>query len=461
MIHQRLFKSAVAWSWLFNCLRLGSGLIVLPLVLYRFSKADFGMYGVLLSLASFVPIVDFGFGPTIGRFVSYAYGGAQSLQAHGVQKPSATVSQPNYALLWQLLEVTRVLYRYLALAILLVLGVWGTWSVESHVHETSSVLITRLAWATTLAAALMDIYWSWWNTYLNGLNQVTAAARIGVLTMSVKVVLTVVLLLSGAGLLSLPVAGLVSSFLDRQLARRLCLKLLGEKPSAPAGHQAVREVLRLLWPNASRLGIQFLSGYLTINANTQISEQAFGLAETGKYVLATRLLEIAATMGSVWTFTKWPLIAQYRARHEFGRLRKVFWPRIWLTSLTFAALAVLVVFLGPPLLVRFGHGKEMLPPNWMLLLAAGSFLTLQFSAWTTLIATQNRLPFLWPTVATNVLSLCLTLTLVRFCRDSLGLGALVLGPLIAGSLFNYWYWPFAAARSMETSLFRFLFRRPQ
>ena len=453
----RFLKSAVIWSWVFNTLRLATGLILLPLVLRKFSATDYGMYVVLLSLVRFVPIIDFGFGPTIGRFVSYAYGGAQTLQARGVQK-SADSGQPNYVLLWQLLATTRRLYRYMTLAILLILGLWGTYTVELSIHETSSVLITRLAWAATLAAALLDIYWSWWNTYLTGMNQVLMAARIGALAMVVRFTLSVVLLLSGAGLLSLPIAGLVASLLERQLARRQCLRLLQGKPTE--NPQLFRETMRILWPNTWRLGVQFLSVYLTGYAPILIiliCKKIFhkGLEDTGEYGLSTQLIGIAGSMSAVWTQTKWPLIAQYQARHEFARLRQILWPRVWLQSLTFLMLASGVVFLGPTLLQWFGHGKEMLPQSWMLVLVAVTFLDMQFSLWTTLISTGNHLPHLWHTIATNVLSFTLSLSLVNF--TSLGLGAFVLGPLLAGCLFNYWHWPFFAARSIGTTLLRFLF----
>lgn len=159
----RLWNSTVIWSWGFNTLRLATGLILLPLVLSKFSATDYGMYIVFLTLVRFVPIIDFGFAPTIGRFVSYAYGGAETLQARGVQKSSETGS-PNYALLWNLLYTTRRLYRYMTLIILVILGTWGTFTAESNIHETTSVLVTRLAWLTTLAATLLDIYWNWWIT---------------------------------------------------------------------------------------------------------------------------------------------------------------------------------------------------------------------------------------------------------------------------------------------------------
>lgn len=288
------------------------------------------------------------------------------------------------------------------------------------------------------------------------MNQVLMAARIGALAMVIRFSLSVLLLSNGAGLLSLPIAGLIASLFERQLARAQCLKLLHGKPSKDP--QVFRETLAVIWPNTWRLGVQFLSFYFTINANILICQKKFGLADTGKYGLAIQLMSIAATMSSVWTQTKWPLIGQYQARHEFLRLRQVLWPRVWLQSLTFFLLAGRVVFLGPALLQSFGHGKEMLPQTWMLVLLAVTFLEMQFSLWTTLISMGNHLPQLWHTVATNALGLALSLTLVNSTK--LGLGVFVLGPLVAGCLFNYWFWPVVAAHGTGTTLFRFLFPGP-
>ena len=452
---KRLNNSAVVWQWGFNGLRLGFGLLLLPLVLHKLSAGDLGMYYFLLALVALVPVIDFGFGGTIGRFVSYAFGGADSLQAQGVATPAKT-SEPNYPLLWQLLQATRILYRYLSLVVFVVLGLWGTCTVELRIHETSSVLMTRLAWGATLAATLADIYTGWWLVYLRGLNEVVAAARIGVVAIAVKFVISAALLVGDGGLLSIPLATLASSLLQRQLARRHCLsRLKGEPTHNP---HVFRETLRLLWPNTWRLGVQFVSSYLTLNANATICLYFFGLKANAVYGLSVQLLNIAIGMASVWTLTKWPLIGQYQARHEFATLRVVFRPRVWLQTLTFLLLAGAVVFLGPLLLQHFGSGKEMLPQPWLLLLALYMFFEMQFSLWGTLIAMGNRLTYLWPTVATNVFSLMLSLVLVKF--TTLGLGALVLGPLLAGIVFNYWYWPPFAARGIGTTLFRFLFLGP-
>src|SRR5271170_1958693 len=216
---KRLNNSAVVWSWIFNGIRLVSGIVLLPLVLHELSTADLGMYYVLLSLVALAPLIDFGFGPTIGRFIAYAMGGAKTLQAQGVFKSAERATLPNYVLLWQLLLTTRTLYRYIAIGVFFIMGIWGTYVVEMRIDETSSQLITRLAWGITLIATVFDIYWNWWNTFLVGMNEVRSAARIGLLAMLVRLVTASALLLSGAGLLSVPIGSLVGSAIWRGLAR--------------------------------------------------------------------------------------------------------------------------------------------------------------------------------------------------------------------------------------------------
>ena len=162
-------------------------------------------------------------------------------------------------------------------------------------------------------------------------------------------------------------------------------------------------------------------------------------------------------MASVWTLVKWPLAGQYIARHDYQALRQILRSRIWLQDPLLPDHGRRADSCGPYLLKWFGSGKRMLGPGWLCLMSLDSLLLMQFSFWGTLIFVQNRLPYLWPTVATNVLSLALSLTLIHV--TSLGTGALVLAPLITGSLFNYWYWPPYAARSVGTSFARFLFGR--
>jgi O-antigen/teichoic acid export membrane protein len=451
----RLRGSTVVWSWIFNGFRLATGLLLLPLVLRKLSTTELGMYYIFLSQVALSPVIDFGFSPTILRFVSYAMGGAQTIQAHGVSKGAS--SGPNFGLLWQLFFTTRALYRVLALIVFVILGIWGTYMVELRIHETPSPNVTRVAWLITLIATVLNVYSSWAPVFLRGMDDVLTSVRITVLASLVRFVLAVGLLLAGAGLMSLPLGDLIGSLIQQVIARRTCLLRLRRQP--PPAKADIWQSLRTMWPNSWRLGVLSLGGYLTVNANLSICLSVLGLAATARYGLSTQLLGVITGMAGVWTQVKWQVIGQQRARHDYAAIQQTLWPRMWLQYLTFLAMVGGLLLCGQPLLHLFGGNKQMLPLPWLAVLAFNSFLETQVGIWGTLISTENRIPFLWPSVAGSLLSFTLSLTLIH--TTSLGLGAFVLAPLLAHSLFNYWYWPIYAARGIQTSWGRFMFSRPK
>jgi hypothetical protein len=62
----------------------------------------------------------------------------------------------------------------------------------------------------------------------------------------------------------------------------------------------------------------------------------------------------------------------------------------------------------------------------------------------------NQLPMLWPSLAANVVGLALNAGFVHL--NGAQPGFLVLGPLLAGSVFNYWFWPRYGARLLYFGL---------
>jgi len=453
-LHSRLLRSAVAWSWVFNFLRLAGGLLLLPLLLTRLSEPDLGMYYVFLRLVALVPIIDFGFSVSIGRNVSYAAGGAKSIQALGLSAETAG-DAPNHTLLWQLLGASRRLYALMALGAFVLLGAWGTWNVLATVDQTDNPTVTLIAWGIALAAASFELYLGWWNAFLRGANRVVAAARYAVAGYAVQLSLATMLLLCGGGLLSLPIGTLVGGLINRLLSRRGCLRYLGERPAGSSGGEW--HLIRMLWPNSWRVGLQFLSTYVGTTVPGLLFASQFGLATFAPYGVSHQVMMICMGMAMVWIQVKWPQVGQCRARNDMVAMRQLLWPRLWLQNATFVFMAGCAMLLGPTLLTWIGSGKELLPNGLLGLLALVFLLELQFNFWTTLVSTENRIPSLWPTVATQIVALGLYL-LFSLLFD-LGLLSLILAPLVAGSLFNYWYWMFRGARSAGTTFPRFVLRK--
>jgi hypothetical protein len=456
-LSRRAAHSTVVWTWAFNFLRLASGLLLLPLLLHRLSVPDQGMYFAFLDLFALTTVLDFGIGPTLGRFVSYAMGGATRLMAHGVADAEPH-GAPNYPLIWELLATARAVYRILSAATLLLLGSLGSLLVWNKVAETSSPALTWLAWGVCVLSAGCDLYFSFWNNFLRSLNQVLPAQRILVLAYSLRLGLACGLLLLGGGLLSVPAATLVTSLLIFALSRRVCLRLLplDQRPAQVSW----RTHFATLWPNTWRLGLYYAGVYLGTRANALLCISVLGLTANASFGLTFQVVSIISGLATVWTQVKWPLIGQLVARRDVTALRQTLWPRLWLVLLSYGALAAGAILLGPQLLIWIGSETTLLPTLWFALLALNGLLEQNCSNWNTLIALGNRLPMLWPSLITNFAGLYLRLVLVG--APGTGAGVLALGPLLAGLAFNYWYWPRYGARTLNLSWREFMgygFRR--
>lgn len=438
-----------------NGLRLAAGLVVLPLLIVKLPKPDYDIYFVFLSLTALVPILDLGFAVSIGRAVSYAMAGATELKSMGfAARPGA--AGPNQLLLWQLLHTTRWLYRLLSAGTLVLVGAGGSLFLRGAVPQTSVPALTWTAWGVTLAAIVWEIYAGWWNVFLRSMDRVLESTRQAALAQMVKIVLSAAMLVAGAGLLSVPTAAILASVLQRSLARRAVLGLLGEPPAGAT--LRVRELVATLWPNSWRVGVHFLSGYLAGQANTLLCLPLLGLAASGQYGFSLQLVAICSGMAQVWTQVKWPLVGQLRIKQDQPALRRLLWPRVWLQYLTYGVLVTGVVA-GVPALLRAHHSdKSLLPALWFAVLAINGWLDMNCSFWNTLISTENRLPMVWPMLAGNVASLTLTIVLVR--TTGLGLASFVIAPLIVGLLYNHWKWPQEGARTLGTTWWRFLFSKP-
>ncbi len=363
-------------------------------------------------------------------------GGATKLKAQGLVAEAGTGS-PNYALLWELLFTARIFYRYVACAAVLLLSTLGSLMVWSRVGGTSAPHITWLAWGIGIAAVAAETYFNFWNAYLRNANRVLAATRIVMLSYGLRLVVASTLLICGAGLMSLPIASLSTSFLLLVLSRRECLKLLAHCP--PPHRVDWKNHLRIIWPNGWRLGLYFASAYLSTSANVFLCSLAFGLKANARYGLSLQAFNIVSGMAAVWTSVKWPVIGQLIARGDLDRLRMVFGPRLCLVIGSFITMAAGIVAIGPPLVHMFSSNKAMLPLGWLILLAASSLFDAHCTAWNTMISLWNRLPMLWPTMATNAVALAINIILVQLPHAQPGW--LVLGPFLAGAAFNYWFWP--------------------
>lgn len=448
---RRLRESAVLWSWLFNGLRLASGLLLLPLLLRVLPDNDMGMYYVFLSLATVVPMMDFGFALSVERALAYALGGATALTAHGVSTERQE-GGANEAVIHDVVFSARRLYRWLSLGTLVFLAAGGSLLVGVTVQQTARPAWTWMAWGVHAVTLSLEIYTGYWVAVLRGLNQVTRSARWLSLAYGLKLGLASGLLLAGAGLMAVPLAGLVAGLVLRAGAGRDVRQRVGRRPE---GAGDVRAMVQALWPNSWRLGVQLGALFVSNYVYTYLCSHQFGLEVMYQYGLSVQILWIAHGIAAVWTSVKWPIVAQLRMRGDREAMKRTLWPRVWLQYVTYAVLAGGAILVGPVLIEWIKPDKALLARPILLLLAFDALGQMNFTLWTSLIATENRIPAVWPLVATHAAGWIVASILIL--GVGWGVETLALTPLVLGGLFNYWWWGREGAKVLGTHFLRFLF----
>jgi len=415
-------------------------LILLPLAWRFLGDRDLGMYWLFLRLMEVTWVLDFGFSASLARFVSYAAAGARELQSEGVA-PTQAGNPPNLPLLWQLVGTAQALYRRLSLLALVLLATGGSVAIGLHVADTSQPRITWIAWILAALSAVLELYAGWWNNYLRGMNEVRVSAMIQTGALAVRLVIAASLFFFGAGLLALPIAILISSLLQRSLARHRAIQLLGNRPS-----NLGQPLIAKLWPTSWRIGVQYLSNYVATLLITLLCAEIFRLEGYAAYDTSLRLAAIAQAVAGVWVSVKWPVAAHGFARHDLASVRHLLLPRFWYQNFTYLACAAALVLGGPYLLAILGTGKQLLPTMWFVIMLVHVFFEMQMNFWTTLVSLENRVRSMPSVVVTSAMTV---LGVAGFLFSGMqSYGALVIPPVLAYMVFHNWYWPWKGARTL-------------
>lgn len=150
------FHSATGWLAIAIFLRLGSGVLLLPLILRYVPEDQLGLWYVFLSLGNAAVIIDLGFSKTAIRSVAALWAGAGQLTAQGVGLADKAV--PNYGGVRDLLAAMRLLYFLMALVVAVYLIIADHFLIPWTAENDLTLNSPRFAWYVCRRPSCYIIY---------------------------------------------------------------------------------------------------------------------------------------------------------------------------------------------------------------------------------------------------------------------------------------------------------------
>jgi O-antigen/teichoic acid export membrane protein len=364
-----------------------------PFVLHRLGATEFGIWALLVSIASYGSLLDFGIGAALVNYVAGHRAREEWPQARSV--------------------LATALWLYLALALAgILLSVAVAYLVTPRLPLTPSH--AAQAWWLALllgSASALSLPCSIPGAALRASSRFEMANLLNTAGAIVSALFTVVILSSGGGLRALAASNIVVTLLMQApafwMVRRVCPEL--KFHPRDARFALVRRLFTFsFWVSTVSFANLFHSraGEVVIGASLPVRSLA-------PYALAKRLAETAQSLAGQFSSVLPPLTAELNATGDKRRLRAVWLAASRLSVAMFAPIAcALAVFAAP--LLRAWAGPQFVAGAPVLILLAAAFL-FEIATWpaaSVLQAEERYRPVAVASVCTGLAILGLSIRLV-------------------------------------------------
>jgi O-antigen/teichoic acid export membrane protein len=264
----RRIALGVAASYVGKAVQIVLNLALVPLLFRHLSEEVVGQASIFLGL------LDFGFGPTLTRRIAFAKG---SSGAHVDVELTAASREK----LGDLICTGKVIYRWLALVILIVAGTTGMVLLKNVRLVHLSYHEVLVAWALFCLSYAINTWGGLWSVLLGGLGFVGSASMIGVVVQAIALVVKIVAVVMGGGLLHLALIECVAGIANRQVTLAY-LRWKDPQLFRWEGAWSTAEFRSLLNP-AVRYWLTSLGAFLILQTDQFFIARYLGIAEIADY----------------------------------------------------------------------------------------------------------------------------------------------------------------------------------
>jgi hypothetical protein len=387
-----VWRSATSMTWLATGVRLGGFAVLLPLVLARFSDGEMSVWLLFSTIASLQVVLDFGFSPTFSREIAYGFAGRSMTTAvdpsgsEGDIAPSgsdnAAITVATGTMLW--------LYRWIAVATLLLLVIAGTGATWIPIERLGDPATGWLAWICVVLGTPFALYGNAYSAFLIGANRIALQKRWEAMVATASLIAQSTAVAAGAGLFGLVLVAQLGLVAQVMVNKRLAFRVYG-KPFMPASKSPSRTLLmQAMWPAAWRTAIGSVMSFGVSQGMAIAMANLLAATQAASVQLALRIMQIINQLSQAPFYTRIPELNRLRAARKpvlLGQIaarsmRSAFW--VFVTG----ALGVDILFRR--FLVLIGSQMRFPDNAFWLVLALAVFFERFGAMHVNLLLTRNR-----------------------------------------------------------------------
>lgn len=441
-------RKDVVWNFVATFMRVASGLIVLPLVLRMLPTQEFGLWTIYVTIGGLATLLDFGFANSFTRNITYIFSGVKELKKEGYSSVAVDDKSIDYALLKSVIAAMRRYYGILSIVFLAVFSISSPFYLTNILKEYSGnkneIWVSWFAYGVLVAYQLYTYYYS---SILSGRGKVKRVQQIIIIGQVSRISTAVIFLLLGYGIISLVIAQFVSDIVNRTLCHYSFYDKELKLNLHTSANIKVGEVMKIMTPNAIKIGITTMGGLLNGKLIVLIAPLFLTLPEIASYGTTKQMLDLIISLGLLWFGTYYPKITSHRVNEDMVQIKRMYLKSKFILLLVFITSGAGLILIGPELLT-FIHSKTHLLPAFMtFVFLIVSFLDTNHGLAAQMLLTKNEVPFAKASIISGLASVALLFVFLKF--TTIGIWGMVLAPGIAQIVYQNWKWPLLVIKDLD------------
>lgn len=436
---ENIGKREIAWSYAGTAFMIGAGVILLPFILNKMPQETVGIWNIFQTITALVLMLDFGFRPTFARNISYIFSGVKKLQKDGVNHIEAD-AEVDYSLLKGSLIAMQRFYRWMALGAFVLLLTAGTayfyYILQKYSGDRQDALI---AWILLIVINCYNLYTFYYDALLTGKGYVKRTQQINILGQALYISLAIGMIYAGFGLTAIVTSQLVSTIVRRVLSYRVFFTPRLKEALASVEAQEPKEILAAISPNAIKIGLTQLGGFLVNKSAILIGSAFLTLEEVACYGITLQVMDILARCATVFYQSYMPKLAQCRAENDLVQLKRYYLLCTGSLWLIFLVGGIAWVFLGDWALDIIHSQTHFLPTAMLCVMLLINTLEHNHAVSAGFIMADNKIPFFIPSLVSGAATIALLF--IFLSPMQMGIWGMILAPGFAQLAYQNWKWP--------------------
>ena len=450
MAVENIGKRDLIWAMLATLFRIGSGVLLFPMVLSMLPSETVGVWTIFTSVTLITGILDFGFNQSFARNISYVFSGVRSLKRDGHEYVADAENEKiDYVLLKNTIGAMRYFYSRMALILFVFLAVGGTFYMYSLMQNyDGDVREIYVAWAIVCIVNSYNLYTLYYDSLLSGLGLIKRKNQIVLIGNISYLSLAVVLLLCRLGLVAIVSAQLVSVLIIREMSRRSFYSTDIKNGLSNVAEGEYKSVLKAIVPNAVKLGLASVGGFLTFRLSTFVGPMYISLSEMASFGITLQLLSVVSSLALLYTNVYLPKVFQWRVENNITQVRRTFRLSMLLVFIAFISGGLLISLLGNWALDVLGSDTQLLAGGLLAFLVLHYYLETNMVNATEYLLAKNEVPFYKRYLVSGVVTVILLFVFVGYL--GLGVWGIIAAPMISQSILQYWKWPYEVYKELKS-----------